>query len=75
MAFAGLPHLVSEDHIYDGYFIPKGTLVFGNAWGIMHDPELFEQPMEFKPERYLKNGILDHGNAVEPLASFGYGRR
>jgi len=30
-----LPHVVDEDNEYDGYFIPKGTVVFGNAW---YDP-------------------------------------
>ncbi|KAF6744930.1 cytochrome P450 [Ephemerocybe angulata] len=69
-----LPHLVKEDHVYDGYFIPKGTTVFGNAWAMMHDPEVYEDPMVFKPERYLKDGKLKL-DAPEPLAGFGFGRR
>ncbi|KAK7455187.1 hypothetical protein VKT23_011059 [Stygiomarasmius scandens] len=27
-----IPHRVITDDIYDGYFIPKGTTVVGNAW-------------------------------------------
>ena len=27
-----LPHRLMEDDIYEGMFIPKGTLVFANAW-------------------------------------------
>ncbi|KAF5335159.1 hypothetical protein D9611_010865 [Ephemerocybe angulata] len=75
----GLPHLVTEDHIYDGYFIPKGTIAFGNAWGMMHDPEVFDNPMTFNPERYLRKD--DTGaweldpDAVEPSPSFGFGRQ
>ena len=28
----GLPHRVTQDDIFDGYLIPEGTLVLGNAW-------------------------------------------
>ena len=28
----GFPHLVSEDDIHEGYYIPKGTVVIPNAW-------------------------------------------
>lgn len=27
-----LPHLLVAEDVVDGYFIPKGTVVFGNAW-------------------------------------------
>lgn len=27
-----LPHRLMEDDVYDGMFIPKGSLVFGNIW-------------------------------------------
>jgi cytochrome P450 len=26
----GLPHRLMEDDLYDGYYIPKGTIVLGN---------------------------------------------
>lgn len=28
----GLPHQTSQDDTYEGYFIPKGTLVLLNFW-------------------------------------------
>ena len=28
----GLPHVATSDDEYNGYYIPKGTVVFGNAW-------------------------------------------
>ena len=28
----GFPHVVSEEDIHDGYYIPKGTIVIPNAW-------------------------------------------
>ena len=27
-----MPHATTADDVYKGYFIPKGTLVFGNIW-------------------------------------------
>lgn len=31
-AFAALPHASTSDDEYDGYFIPKGTIVMANTW-------------------------------------------
>jgi cytochrome P450 len=31
----GIPHCTSEDDIYDGYFIPKGSIVFSNIWYVL----------------------------------------
>jgi cytochrome P450 len=47
----------------------------------MHDPEIFEDPMEFKPERYLTldpttNTLKINTSVLDPEAAvFGYGRR
>ena len=41
----------------------------------MHDPKVFDNPMEFQPERYLKDGKLDP-DVRDPLCvAFGFGRR
>ncbi|TFK21913.1 O-methylsterigmatocystin oxidoreductase [Coprinopsis marcescibilis] len=68
-----------EDDVYNGYFIPKGSIFIPNSWSVMHDPEMFEDPMTFKPERYLpseKWGGKINPNIIDPdVAAFGYGRR
>ncbi|KAH6919266.1 cytochrome P450 [Coprinopsis sp. MPI-PUGE-AT-0042] len=70
-----LPHQSMQDDIYEGYFIPAGTWFLPNSWAIMHDPNVFDSPMEFRPERYLKDGRIDP-NVLDPeAAAFGYGRR
>lgn len=28
----GLPHASTEDDVYQGYFIPKNSLLFANVW-------------------------------------------
>lgn len=35
----GVPHVVMEDDIHEGYFIPKGSLVIANIW-FVHSPSL-----------------------------------
>ena len=29
-----LPHMATNDDEYDGYYIPKGTVLLGNAWQV-----------------------------------------
>lgn len=68
----------ADDDEYNGYFIPKGTFVIPNTWAIMHDPKVYDAPLDFRPERFLKpeSGELDR-TAPDPLETgpFGYGRR
>ncbi|KAJ3532195.1 hypothetical protein NMY22_g7843 [Coprinellus aureogranulatus] len=70
-----LVHSSSDDDEYEGYFIPKGTLIIPNAWAMMHDPNTFEQPDKFYPERYLREGDIDPSVPDAELAGFGFGRR
>ena len=41
----------------------------------MHDREVFNDPEEFQPERYLKDGKLNPAVRDPDCAAFGYGRR
>lgn len=70
-----LPHQSVEDDTYEGYFIPGGSWILPNTWAILHDPSVFDSPMEFRPERYLKDGQLDPAVLDPEAAAFGYGRR
>jgi cytochrome P450 len=29
-----IPHVATNDDEYDGYYIPKGTVLIGNAWSV-----------------------------------------
>jgi len=70
----GLPHSSSRDDVYKGFFIPKGSLVVANAWAILHDPETYPDPEEFKPERFLnEDGSVRDDPALSLV--FGAGKR
>ncbi|PIN11213.1 hypothetical protein CDL12_16189 [Handroanthus impetiginosus] len=52
-----MPRETIEKCILDGYEIQPKTIVFINAWAIARDPEYWENPNEFLPERFLNNNI------------------
>jgi cytochrome P450 len=33
-----IPHAATEDDIYEGYFIPKGSLILANIWYVKRHP-------------------------------------
>ncbi|KAI0112261.1 cytochrome P450 [Nemania sp. FL0031] len=70
----GIPHENTEDDVYDGYFIPKGSMLFANIWHFTHDPDIYRDPITFWPERFLAEG--DHEPETDPEKFvFGFGRR
>ncbi|CAL1695172.1 unnamed protein product [Somion occarium] len=69
------PHRLLQDDEYNGYFLPKGTFVIGNIWAMLHDPMVYPDPGAFKPERFLKDGVIDPTVRDPTVACFGFGRR
>lgn len=73
-----MPHRCTQDDWYNGHFIPEGAIVLTNVWAMNHDPAVFPEPDEFRPERHLDESgnpkeIPDtHG---EGHLSYGTGRR
>ncbi|RZC86755.1 hypothetical protein C5167_030102 [Papaver somniferum] len=57
-----------------GYDIPPNTTVYINAWAIHRDSKVWENPEEFRPERFNNNPISFKGQDFQ-LIPFGSGRR
>lgn len=81
-AHFGLPHAVSRDVELGGYVIPQNSTVFFMAAEMGWNPQEWEDPLEFRPERFLVKG--DHGGAEAfdvtgskgiKMMPFGAGRR
>ncbi|XP_050226332.1 flavonoid 3'-monooxygenase CYP75B137-like [Mercurialis annua] len=69
-----VPHCPSETCDVGGYTIPKGARVFVNVWQIHRDPSVWENPLEFKPERFIDNK-WDYSGSDFGYFPFGSGRR
>ncbi|KAM7211957.1 cytochrome P450 monooxygenase sdnE [Rhypophila decipiens] len=65
------PRIEREDIRYKDYVIPAGTPVSQSAYFILMHPDIFPEPTEFRPERWIQPGKrLD-----KYLVSFGKGTR
>ncbi|KAJ5281712.1 hypothetical protein N7478_007084 [Penicillium angulare] len=70
-----IPHVSTQDDVCEGFLIPKGSWVIANIWGMTHDPSIYEEPMSFRPERFL-DSLNGHPPAPDPhRLVFGFGRR
>ncbi|XP_064596072.1 cytochrome P450 1A5-like [Liolophura sinensis] len=74
----GLAHQTTDNISLLDYVIPKDTMVFCNTWHFHHDDKIWDDPWEFKPERFLdEDGKL--ASADHPLRRnlmpFGIGKR
>ncbi|KAH0938954.1 hypothetical protein HID58_006415 [Brassica napus] len=70
-----VPHRPTETAVVGGYTVPKDTKVFINVWSIQRDPNVWENPTEFCPERFLDNKSCDFSGTDYSFLPFGSGRR
>ncbi|KAA8539853.1 hypothetical protein F0562_026545 [Nyssa sinensis] len=76
-----LPHSVTEDVELDGYIVPKNATVNFMVAEMGWDPKVWDDPMEFKPERFFSAGVGEGevfdvtGSREIKMMPFGAGRR
>ncbi|KAF8188191.1 cytochrome P450 [Mycena galopus ATCC 62051] len=71
--YAGVPHRSTQDDVYRGMYIPKGSVIIANVRGMSLDENSYKNPTKFIPERFLLPPL---GNGELHFAClFGFGRR
>ncbi|KAL2179034.1 cytochrome P450 CYP2 subfamily [Thermothelomyces heterothallicus CBS 202.75] len=77
----GIRHYADQDVVYKGRVIPKGTVLVANTAFLHFDPQRFENPFEFVPERYLGHALYssEYAAVSDPYKrdhfTFSTGRR
>lgn len=66
--------LAVHDVMVGDKHVPKGTTAMVNMWAITHDEKVWDEPEEFKPERFMNEDVSIMGSDLR-LAPFGAGRR
>ena len=73
-----IPHKATRDSSLAGYDIPKNTMVMTNLWALHHDPDEWDEPEVFRPERFLdeKGNFSPSGpQGFRSFLPFSAGRR
>ncbi|XP_032720945.1 cytochrome P450 1A2 [Lontra canadensis] len=71
-----IPHSTTRDTILKGFYIPKERCVFVNQWQVNHDPKVWGDPSEFRPERFLTaDGTAINKILSEKVILFSMGKR
>ncbi|KAJ4485324.1 cytochrome P450 [Lentinula aciculospora] len=70
------PHELIQDDIYEGYFLPKNSIIMPNIWSILRNEQDYPEPDLFNPSRFLDaDGKIDPTVKDPATAVFGFGRR
>lgn len=70
--------LAIEDTTVDGHHVPAGTTAMVNMWAITRSAEVWTEPLEFKPERFMNKNepiLFSVLGSDLRLAPFGSGKR
>ncbi|XP_053383763.1 cytochrome P450 2J4-like [Mercenaria mercenaria] len=63
-----VPHTNEVDVTFEGYFIPRRTLIVANLYSSNMDPRHWNRPEIFNPERFIEDGKLKKNPALIPFS-------
>jgi cytochrome P450 len=73
----GANHYATQDDWYEGMFIPKGSIIMVNWWALHYDPNRWDHPEKFDPDRMEGHTMsaAEEAASGDPLdrSHFAYG--
>lgn len=70
--FLMVPHVIKRDfHVTENYKAPKNSMIIPAVYPALHDAEVYENPDEFDPDRWLPDTVAS--KAYKNWLVFGYG--
>ncbi|KAK7595485.1 hypothetical protein V9T40_013310 [Parthenolecanium corni] len=69
VAATAVQHVAIQDTKFYGYTIPKGTMIIFPFWDMLRNPDEFDDPNSFKPERFASK------ETKSKVIAFGLGKR
>lgn len=68
----GVPHALTKGDEFEGHRFPAGKVVTWNHWAISHNPNEYDQPGRFYPDRFLDE---DLDKVAKGHLGFGAGKK
>ncbi|KFA56573.1 hypothetical protein S40293_01098, partial [Stachybotrys chartarum IBT 40293] len=65
-----VPHVATEDDVFEGYTIPAGTTIIACAYAMHQHEDDFDEPTAFNPDRYMASPY-----GLKPTATPQQGRK
>ncbi|KAF2354401.1 Cytochrome P450 [Trinorchestia longiramus] len=75
MIILNVQRMATRDTTIQGYFVPKDTIVQVANYCIHHDPQYWDDPHKFYPERFLDESGTKFTAPKQGFFAFGSGRR
>lgn len=69
VATLGIAHRATESFKIDKFTIPKNAIVLFNLYSVHMDESYWDDPFQFKPERFLEDGKFKHHENFIPFGN------
>lgn len=71
----GIPHVLLEDVQYEEFYLPKDLILIPNIYHANHNVNVWGDPENFRPDRFLEGTETERKRLRDSVASFQEGKR
>lgn len=75
LAAHSIPHFTFEEVEFEDYIVPKNTIVFFSHYSLLMDKDVWGDPEQFRPERFLDEdgNLLRKDDKLKNYVPYGLG--